>query len=392
MRVAIFSDTYPPQINGVAVSARNLRDTLVAHGHEVLVVTPNPEGKGFDFSENIVRIPGIRMKRYYGYIITNFWSRKGMQIVRDFKPEVIHIQTDGPVGQFGFLVASRLKAPAVYTYHTMIEDYAWYVTGGLVLDRAARSVVRSYVRMKSRSADEFITPSEKIKEYMRYIGVDASLSVIPTGVDFAKFDPKCIDEEKLKSIKDGLKIDRDEFILSSIGRIAKEKSIDMILRGFRVFVQANPAVRIRLFIVGGGPDLNNLKNLAAKLDILNKVVFVGPVNPDDVQYYYALSDCFVSASTSETQGLTFMEALAARVPLLARYDESLSGLIENEKNGYFFFDEHEMATQLLRIVNLGFVKRSALINQGLKTLEPYSLDKFYESIIEVYRRAIKKKY
>ena len=392
MRIVVCSDTYPPQINGVAVSARNLCRALTEHGHEVLIVTPNPTQKSFEHEGNIIRLPGIKMKRYYGYILTSFWSRHAMKIIREFKPDLIHIQTDGPVGQFGFLTASKLKVPTVYTYHTMIEDYAWYVTGGVLLDRAARSVVRSYVRSKSRSVDEFITPSPKIKDYMRYIGVDAYLNIIPTGIDFAQFAEKNIDQGKLSALRESLHLAKNEFVLLSLGRLAKEKSVDVTLRGFHNFVKDNPAAKVKFLIVGGGPDLESFQETAKKLGIADKVVFVGPVPLDEIQYYYALSDCFVSASTSETQGLTFMEAMASRIPLLVRYDESLTDLIENERNGFFYFDEHEMATQLFRVMNLGPIKRASIVNQGLKTLEPYSLEKFYSAILEVYTRAIKKKY
>jgi 1,2-diacylglycerol 3-alpha-glucosyltransferase len=134
------------------------------------------------------------MKHLYDYRWASVYNADAMKLIKEFAPEVIHIQTDGGVGQFGFIAANILHVATVYTFHTMMEDYTYYATRGY-FDRAAKSIVRTYVRYKSRRADEFITPSIKIQEYMRNIGVDAYMNVIPTGIDFhrvqkRKYRPK----------------------------------------------------------------------------------------------------------------------------------------------------------------------------------------------------------
>jgi 1,2-diacylglycerol 3-alpha-glucosyltransferase len=390
MKAAIFSDTYPPEINGVATSARNLYRTFVAHGDKMLVVTTNHYNNEITQEGDILRIPGIEMKRLYGYRLAGFYNAGAMKIIREFDPDVIHIQTDGGVGQFGFIAANMIHASTVYTFHTMMEDYTYYATKGFILDRVAKGIVRGYVRYKSRAADEFITPSEKIREYMRNIGVDAYMNVIPTGIDFSAFAKENIDQAKVSDLRKKYALTPDTYVILSLGRVAKEKSIDLCLRGYAKYLKSQPKVKTVFLIVGGGPALEELKELAHQLNIADNVIFVGPVNPDDVPLYYSLGQAFVSASITETQGLTFMEAMASSLVLLVRYDDSLLGTIKDGENGFFFLDEDDLAAKLPGIIALSPAKSKVVKENALKGLEPYSLERFYTSVHEVYERAIKK--
>lgn len=389
MRVAIFSDTYPPEINGVATSARNLYRTFKAHGDSVLVVTTNPYNNELALAGDILRLPGIELKHLYDYRAASVYNGDAMKLIREFAPEVIHIQTDGGVGQFGFIAANLLHAATVYTFHTMMEDYTYYATRGY-FDRAAKSIVRTYVRYKSRRADEFITPSIKIQEYMRNIGVDAYMNVIPTGIDFSAFKRENLDPKKIKELKSQFGLTPDTFVILSLGRVAKEKSIDLCLEGYAQFLASKPARLTKFVVVGGGPALKDLQELSEKLGISDHVVFVGPVNPDTVPLYYALGDLFVSASITETQGLTFMEAMASSLLLFARYDQSLVGIIKDGENGFFFLDAADMAKKIGVIITLGASKTASVKAAALRAIEPYSLEKFYTRVHEVYERAIKK--
>ena len=389
MRVVIFSDTYPPEVNGVATSTRNLYRTLKAHGDEVLVVTTNPYNQELAQDGDIVRVKGVKLKSLYDYRMAGIVHHGALKIITEFKPDVAHIQTDFGVGQFGFLTVNRLQLPCVYTFHTMIEDYTYYVTKGH-LDRAAKGVVRFYVRNKSRKVDEFITPSEKIKDYMRSIGVDAYLSVIPTGIDFDIFRPQNNDPKVVKELKTKYHLNDGSYIFLSIGRVAKEKSLDICLKGYAEFLKGKPQRKTKFVIVGGGPALDELKLLTKELGIEKNVVFVGPVSPDDVHYYYQLGQCFLSASVTETQGLTFMEAMASGLVLLVRYDNALLETIQDGSNGYFYLDEHDMANKLASVMELPEDKIKELRKQMDIAIEPYSLEKFYQNIHATYQRAIRK--
>ncbi len=388
MRIALFSDTYPPEINGVATSTFNLRKTLIAHGDEVLVVTTNPFTNKITYEDGLLRIPGIYLKKLYGYRFSNFYSKEAMKIIERFKPEIVHCQTDVGIGIFGTIVASRFHCGMVYTFHTMLEDYAYYITHGY-FDRAARAIVRFYFKGQSVRFNEFIAPSDKIKDYLRSIQIDSSISVIPTGIELDRFSKSNQNDADVAALKAKLGIDPEDFVVLSLGRIAKEKSIDVLLKGYAKFLRSPQKRRTKFLIVGWGPAEDELKELAGRLGIEDNVIFGGACKPDETQRYYHLGDCFVSASITETQGLTFMEAMAAELPVLARYDDNLVGTIKEGETGFFFNNEDDFAEKLSFLIDLPEAKRSKIIEASLKAIDPYSMEKFYQNEMGVYRRVWK---
>ena len=389
MNIALFTDTYPPEINGVATSTANLRATLIAHGHNVIVVTTNPFGKEMEYEDGIIRLPGVPMKQFYGYRLTSIYSKDAMKILLAFRPEVVHCQTDLPIGIFGTFVARKLRIGLIYTFHTMYEDYTYYVTKGH-FDRFARHTVRSFYRAKSNSFTEFIAPSEKIKEYLRSIGIDMTVPVIPTGIEFSRFSPEREDPKKTADLKAKFGISPKETVILSLGRIAKEKSIDVLLRGYATFLQKGEPFPTRFVITGWGPAEKELKDLVVELGIADKVVFTGKCDPSETQDYYRLGDYFVSASITETQGLTFMEAMAAHLPVLARYDDNLVGTIQDGKTGFFFYDEDDFDGKLRKLLTLDPANKKRIIDAALEAIDVYSMERFYQNIIEVYTRVRKK--
>lgn len=388
MRIAIFTDTYPPEINGVATSCKSLRDILLKHGHEVMVVTTNPFSKKVTFEDNVVRIPGIKLKKLYGYRMAGTYSSKAIQYVYKFKPDVIHIQTDFGISIFGRNCASKLHCALMYTYHTMYEDYTYYFSKGH-FDRVFKAMARGMSSSVIKSSNGFITPSKKTKDYLRRIGIDSYANVIPTGIDFTKFNKENISEEKLSELKKKFGIKKDEFILLSLGRVAKEKSVDFSIDAFNQFIVDHPDVKTRMVIVGGGPDLENLQEYVKEKGIADKVIFTGACPPSEVQYYYALGNAFVSASLSETQGLTYMEAMASKLFVLARYDHNLLDVIKDGQTGFFFETKEEFSIKLYEVYNLHKKNETKLLENALKSIDSYSIETFYERVIGAYKHAIK---
>ena len=388
MNVALFSDTYPPEINGVATSTFNLRKTLLAHGENVLVVTTNPFSNKVTYEDGVLRIPGIDAKKLYNYRVSGFYSQEGMKIIERFKPDVVHCQTDAGIGIFGVITAGRFHCGMVYTFHTMIEDYAYYITHGH-FDRAARHIIRFYFKGQSIRFNEFIAPSDKIKDYLRSIQIDSSISIIPTGIELDRFSPSRRNADDIAMLKAKFGIDPKDFVILSLGRIAKEKSIDVLLRGYAKFLQTPQKRNTKFLIIGWGPAEDELKDLAGHLGIEDHVVFGGACKPEETQRYYHLGDCFASASITETQGLTFMEAMAAELPVLARYDDNLVGTIKEGETGFFFNDEDDFSEKLNFLLDLPEGKKQTIISAALRAIDPYSMERFYQNVMEVYRRVWK---
>lgn len=390
MRIGLFSDTYYPEINGVATSTKTLCDILKKKGHDVFVVTTNPFSKKIEFKDNVLRIPGITLKILYSYEMAGFINPKATKIIKKLRLDIIHVQTEMGIGIYGRLLAKKLKIPLVYTYHTMYVDYTYIVTKG-VLDPAAKGIVKKFSKSISSSVTELTTPSVKTKNALREYGVDRYINVIPNGINLSLFEESNIDKNFIEEFKTKHNL-HGKYILLSLGRIAKEKANDVLLQGYATFLK-NPTIdNSVLLVVGDGPDRPNLEKLTMELGISDHVIFVGKVPYEQVPYFYYMSNLYLSASTSETQGLTFIEAIAAKTLVLCRFDENLEDVIQDNKTGFFFSNNDSFNQKLRYILSLSQEEQKDIIEKAYIQNKKYSVEEFYNSMIEVYYRALRKKW
>lgn len=391
MRIAIFSDTYTPDINGVATSTKILKDELINHGHEVLVVTselPSESDYEDDPNDNILRVPGLEIQALYGYRACNIYSFKGMKEIKRMNIEVIHVQTEFGIGIFGRIVGEALNIPVVYTYHTMWADYSHYVNpiNSTAIDGLIKKAITRISKFYGDKSAELIVPSIKTKEALEKYGLHKNMHIIPTGLELDKFDPKNKDDKLINQIKEKYGI-KEQFIVTFLGRIAKEKSIDVLIDAMKEIVKEND--NILCLIVGGGPYLDELKELVKDDQIEKYIIFTGPKPSQEVPSYYHLSNVFVSASVTETQGLTYIEAMASGIPAVARYDQNLENVIIDGVNGYFFKETNELVSILLNMMNSDCSK---MAREAYLHAMKFSSEVFYEKVIDVYKLAIKQKY
>lgn len=391
MRIAIFSDTYTPDINGVATSTKILKDELIKHGHEVLVVTselPSESNYEDDLNDNILRVPGLEIQALYGYRACNIYSFKGMKEIKSMNIEVIHVQTEFGIGIFGRIVGEALNIPVVYTYHTMWADYSHYVNpiNSTAIDGLIKKAITRISKFYGDKSAELIVPSIKTKEALKKYGINKNMHIIPTGLELEKFDPKNKNEKLIKQIKEKYGI-TNQFVITFLGRIAKEKSIDVIIEAMKEIVKEN--TNVLCLVVGGGPYLDELKELVKDDHIEKYIVFTGPKSSQEVPSYYHLSNVFVSASITETQGLTYIEAMASGIPAVARYDQNLEDVIVNGVNGFFFKETDELVSILLKMINNDC---SNMAKEAYLHAMKFSSEVFYEKVIDVYKLAIKQKY
>jgi 1,2-diacylglycerol 3-alpha-glucosyltransferase len=384
MRVILFSDTYPPEINGVSVSVENHVKVLKEHGHEVKVVTTSRLPKITE-EGHLLRIPGLELKKLYGYRLASFYNAKAYQIIKKWKPELVHIHTDAGIGIFGKIVSAILKLPTVVTYHTMYEDYTHYAG---FLKGFANSVVKKFSKYIAEQCTEFIAPSLKTKDKIREYGADRYINVVPTGIDFGRFQRTSIDESRVQAIKSKYRLEGKNVLLS-LGRVAKEKSIDQVILGFDYYLKTTKNDQTILLIVGDGPEMTHLVELVKKLNIEQNVLFTGAAPIVEVPLYYHIADIFTSASITETQGLTFMEAMVSEKIVLCRYDENLSSLIIHQETGFIFSQKEDFSMLLQQLLSMKPEVKKKIIQQGLDAVRVYSFDYFYQNIIEVYQRAIR---
>lgn len=385
MRIGIFTDTYTPDINGVVSSIVTLQKELEKNGHDVFIIT-NHKAMTMKREGNVLRLPGLELKWLYGYKLSTPYHFSARDEVKKMNLDVIHAHTEFGVGMFARIVAKYLNIPVVITYHTMYEDYTHYINRFDIeeVDKVSKKVVSSFSRIISDNAQAVISPSEKTKETLLNYGVKTPIYIIPTGLNFEKFNPKHIDPDEVQAIRARYGIQEDDKVITYVGRIAKEKSIDIPIKGFRYIEDP----KIKLMIVGGGPQLDELKQLAASYHLEDKIIFTDKKMPEEVPAYYACADCFVSASLTETQGMTYIEALACGLPVFARPDEVLENLVVEGDSGFLFEEPKEFAEKLTAFMNLPQAERDQYSERALQKVVKYDSKVFYSKVLSVYYQAI----
>ena len=190
-----------------------------------------------------------------------------------------------------------------------------------------------------------ICPSEIVRDLLSKYKVKVEKRVIPTGIELAKFERPEIKEENLASLRSKLGIKEDEKMLLSLSRISYEKNIQAVLAAFAQVLKEED--KVKLVVAGDGPYLDSLKEQAVQLQIQNQVIFTGMIAPSETALYYKSADFFISASTSETQGLTYLESLASGTPVIAHGNPYLDNLINDKMFGTLYYGEQDLAGAIL---------------------------------------------
>ena len=389
MNIAIITDTYFPDINGVTSSIYTLAIALRKRGHRVYIFatseTNSPVIRRVSKHPPVFRIPSFPMLLVRPYRTTMPYSFRLVQILKRLKIDIIHTQTEFSMGLIGLSSSMTLHLPIVHTYHTMLEDYTHYVLGGkatkIITPEKARWFSKSFCNVPTG----LIVPTEKVKNALRDYGVTKPIYVIPTGIDVSPFNRSNFKKEEIDELKKKFGIRNDEKILLSLGRVAKEKSIDRIIEQFPNICEKSP--NVRLLIVGDGPALAGLKEQAASLGVSDKVIFAGSAPYAEIGKYYQLGDAFISCSTSETQGLTYYEAMAAGLPVIARKDDAVNELFQDGVNARLFRQENEIADIVSEIFKDPVTAERYSANAE-KTVASYSAETFAGRVEEAYQNAI----
>jgi len=348
MKIGIFTDTYFPQISGVATSIKTLKEQLEAQNHKVYIFTTTdpllPNATKVKEPDNIIRlrsVPFISMpERRFVMVGLN----AALRIARKYDLDIIHTQTEFGVGILGKVVARRLDIPVVHTVHTKYEDYLHYIANGkLIKPGAVKYLFRSFLF----GTEGIICPSPMTADQVRSYGIKTPLAVIPTGIVLEKFQRPDITPEMDAELRDKLGVKPEETMLLSVSRLSFEKNIQAVIQALPTVLRQRP---VHLVIVGHGPYRDNLKKLVKDLSLQNNVTFVGPVANHEVVNYYKAADFLISASTSETQGLTFPEALAAGTPIIGHDNPYLESLVTDPMFGRLFSNERELAQVILNAI------------------------------------------
>ncbi|CZQ86353.1 glycosyl transferases group 1 [Trichococcus palustris] len=381
MKILIATDWYSPTVNGVVTSVLNLKKELLQKGHDVRVLTLKQRSSLAYTDDAVYHVPSVSAGKIYPE--ARFMRTMGgaeVKEILDWHPDIIHTNFEFSTFVLAQRIAKQLHIPIVHTYHTVYEDYTHYFSPNRTFGKVT---VRRLSKKILSKTDAVIAPSEKVKSLLESYDVQKPIYTIPTGIDLKIYSEQ-VGKKRIDELKSRLAITENDFVVLSLGRLAKEKNVDELIHN----VAEMDSERIKMVIVGDGPDRERLENLAKECNLANKVIFTGMVEPDKVNEYYQLADVFVSASTSETQGLTYIEAIANGLPAVCKKDACLDGIIFDNQNGIQYEDQIGFAEFLSRLMENPDLK-NMMAKSSRRIAASFSAEVFADQVLATYNETLK---
>ncbi len=324
MKIAVFTDTYFPQLNGVPISIENFTGVLRKKGHKVYIYAPKI--KDFqDTDEDVSRLSSVKVVSSEPEVrvpipLPNKIYRQMLR--QDF--DLVHAHGNGAFSLLGYQVAKLKNIPFILTFHNFHSKYTHYFLNGAVVKPY---MMEAGLRVFANLCDGVITPSEKMKAELEKYGVKGEVKVIPSFIDSRRF----INNQK-GYLHKKFAIPNDAPILLSVGRLGKEKNFDFLIQTFKKLSTQNDDAH--LVIVGYGLEKANLSKLVKRLGLTKRVHFTGRLDKEIIPKAYADADIFVFASDSETQGICVLEAATSGLPFVVVDDAAFDNVVKEDVNGY----------------------------------------------------------
>lgn len=386
MRIAIFSDTFLPAVNGVAVVAAQSAKALVKKGHEVWVFTvgKNLPDQPFWKEEKITitKLPSISTGGVYEDSRLTLPLGLAWRRLKEFQPDVIHTHTPFSVGWEAVWAAKQLKKPLIGTHHTFYDHYLKHI-------RADFSWMKKfswkYTALYYNLCDLVLSPSQALADTMVTHGLKKPVEVLRNSIETDIFKPE--EENTKRQLAKDFKLKGKTTIVYA-GRVSYEKSIDQVIRAFALAAQKDPD--IELLIVGDGPELNNLKKLAEELKVSPRVIFTGNLDRQNgFRQALQASDIFITASKSENMPMTVIEAMACGLPIIAVGEKGLVELVKIGRNGELVAAD-DPAAMAQKITALA-IDRTCLKKYGQSSRElaqEYSTENISAKLEKLYQQTI----
>ena len=376
MKILITTDTYRPTINGVVTSIESLKKALDRLGHDVRILTFSDSFNSKQEGD-IYYMGSLGAGKFYPDARMNklFYNRFYEDIM-DWKPDIVHSQTEFTMFIQAKKIAKDLDIPLLHTYHTVYEDYTHYFS---LNKKIGKELAKQFTKQIIKTTDGVVVPTNKIYNLLTEYNIHEDIYVAPTGINIQKLS-ECDDFD----IRSGYKIPEDKHIVLFLGRIGKEKNITEILQ----YLENINRDDIVFIIAGAGPFLSELKDICSNSKIRDRLIFTGMIDSSKVGNFYSKADVFVSASTSETQGLTFIESMACSTPIICRHDDCLDGVLIDGETGFGYDTEEEFIDYLNQILDNKKLRDKMGKNCKQLVDENYTEDSFANKIEQIYIKVI----
>ena len=415
MKIVISTDIYYPMINGVAVFSRNLAAGLKKRGHQVMVLAPSITGrfsveKDEDYGFTVVRLKSKRMylypdqiekvpkdKKLLGVKVPQLIYKNGLhvsynpysdikRVLDDFKPDIIHDQTPGPLALAVFRYAKRRKIPIVSTDHAYPDNLTQQVKLPELAKKPINAAMNAYFVSFLRRSEYATMPTEQaiadlIPKNRHFFKVP--VEALSNGINLSRFTKGRANAE----IYEKYNIPKNAPIVLYVGRVDPEKSLDVLMCAFAKVIQDMPKAHI--VIVGDGTARDKLEEIAIKNGFADHAHFTGRVIGDDLPQLYRTGTVFAITSKTETQSIVLMEAMASGLPAVAVKAGAVPELVKHGKNGYIYEpdDENSIARGILRILSDKDLHEK-MSNEAIKRIEKHDISHTLTRMEEIYHTVL----
>ena len=380
MRIGIFTNAYKPEVSGVVTSITNFRQELVKQGHTVYIFAP--EASDYEDEEyGIFRYPAIKLSKSINLPLAIPVSPFVNWVVPRLKLDILHSQHPVLIGEEAINFARELNLPHLFTHHSQYEVYSEYVPFNQnIVKTLTREVVRAHMARSVR----VITPTKSIQEMLseQHPDLKDRYVTLPSPVDLAPFKTNQLDENwvRRKYHLDG------KFVFVTVARMTKEKRYPVLLDAFHQVCGNFPMAR--LLIVGGGADRERLEAQVHEMNMADKVIFTGRVDYDVIPHHMAAASAFAFASTSETQGLVLVEAMATGLPVIAVDAPGNRDVVRHQANGFLTEDSSQALADAMKHIIQNKSLREKLSEGARKTSLNYSPPVLTKRLVEIYQETI----
>ncbi len=383
LRVAMFTNNYLPFMGGVPISIDRLYRGLVGTGTKVKLFAPlYPQERPATQDDRVFRCPVLFHTRRENFPISNIFSRKIEAEFKTFDCDLVHVHHPFWLGKKGMQLARKRGIPVVFTYHTRLERYTHYIPlpGTILKNLTAHFLIKHF----ANKCDAIITPTASTEEYLRNLGVSALIETIPTGVsmeDYKRWSP-----HQVKALRSRYAAPRDRLLIS-VSRMAQEKNVDFLIDGLAK-VKNRTHIPFKCLLIGDGPEKERLEKKVTELDMDDWIVFTGYMAPHEVALCYLAADIFVFASTSETQGMVLLEAMAGGCPVVAVRASGVYDVVKDGYNGFKVAESTDNWADAVAHLLEDDKQRWVMSENSQIFARDYSMKKTTAKISRLYRRVI----
>lgn len=376
LRIAMFSDSALPILNGVSVSLSGLIGELRNAGHSVHLFTARYPGFK-DPDPNTYRFRAIETPISKGYPVSYPPFYRMLRVFRRQEYDIIHTHTPFVLGMVGLRWAEAHQVPIVSTYHTLYDRYSHYIP--ILPRRYVRFRIAKHTNFYYNQVAHVITPTEASYRWLHRHSVSTPVSIVPTGIIQGPKHPRA-------ETRNALGLAPELKVLLYVGRLAKEKNLETIFEASAIAFRKDSS--LRLLLVGDGPYRNECRTMVRRLNIGDRVKFLGFLPHTEVERYYAAADLFVFASTTETQGLVVQEAMMYGLPAIVVAGGGAEDAVTDGANGHVVKNDPEAFAQSVLELLMDESVYSAMSTHAQKSARMHGMGEMAKQVVSLYRNVI----